>query len=269
MKSPFLGMDPYIEAGGYWPDFHSRLISVIINTLEDVLPTKYRVRTERREIIELVEEEGKKEKTMYSDVGVAAPSPRPAVAEASVAVAEPATDSAAMALRAFVAEEFREQFIEIITTEPERRLVTCIEVLSPSNKRQGSRSQEQYLRKRQTLLLGAANLVEIDLLRRGTRMPMLDPLPNSPYYLLVGRRHKEALCHVWPATYLRPLPPIPIPLDRPDPDVTLELQPLVETIYRRSRYGLDIDYTGPLEPPLADADRAWLAEQLQKRQTPS
>ncbi len=139
-------------------------------------------------------------------------------------------------------------------------------MLSPSNKRQGSTSREQYLRKRQALLLGAANLVEIDLLRGGTRMPMLDPLPNTPYYLLVGRWYKEALCHVWPASYLSPLPPIPIPLDRPDPDARLDLQPMVAAIHERSRYGLDIDYTKPLDPPLAEADRTWLQEQLQARQ---
>jgi hypothetical protein len=174
-----------------------------------------------------------------------------------------------LALRAFVAEQFREQFIEIHTTEPQRRLVTCFEVLSPSNKRHGSASRDQYLRKRQVLLLGEANLVEIDLLRGGERMPMLDPLPSTPYYLLVGRSYREAVCHVWPASHLDALPPIPIPLDRPDPEVLLVLQPMVEAVYERSRYGLDIDYTKALDPPLAEADRHWLQEQLKARQTSS
>jgi hypothetical protein len=173
----------------------------------------------------------------------------------------------ALTLRAFVAEEFREQFVEILTTEPERRLVTCIEVLSPSNKRHGSTSREQYLRKRQALLLGEANLVEIDLLRGGERMPMLDPLPNSPYYLLVGRWNQEARCQVWRANYRFSLPSFPIPLDQPDPDVPLDLQPMLDAIYQRSRYGLDIDYTKPLELPLPEADRAWLQEQLKVRPT--
>ncbi|HYT95099.1 MAG TPA: DUF4058 family protein [Gemmataceae bacterium] len=266
MKSPFPGMDPYIEPCGYWGDFHNDLIAEIKRTLAAALPEKYRVRTGERDIIELVEEEGKRERAMYPDLGVTGPLAQPPAGEGGVAVAEPTTENAALSLRAFIAEEFREQFIEIHTTEPERRLVTCIEVLSPSNKRQGSTSREQYLRKRQALLLGAANLVEIDLLRGGTRMPMLDPLPKTPYYLLVGRWYKEAVCRVWPASYLRALPPIPIPLDRPDPDVTLDLQPLVNAIYERSRYGLDIDYTKPLDPPLADADRAWLVEQLKVRQ---
>src|SRR5262249_3912993 len=78
--------------------------------------------------------------------------------------------------------------IDIFELEPERRLVTSIEVLSPSNKKKGSEGWNQYLRKRQALLLGKANLVEIDLLRGGSRLPMLDPRPESPYSLLVARK---------------------------------------------------------------------------------
>jgi hypothetical protein len=204
---------------------------------------------------------------MYPDVGVTAPLARPPVAEGGVAVAEPATEAGPVSMRVFVAEEFREQFIEITAVEPERRLVTCIEVLSPSNKRPGSNSREQCLRKRQALLLGEANLVEIDLLRGGTKMPMLDPWPNCPYTLFVGRWYKEGVAHVWQGHYLRPLPPIPIPLDRPDPDVMLDLQPMIQAVYERSRYGEDIDYGRPLDPPLSEPDRAWLQEQLKARQT--
>jgi len=269
MKSPFPGMDPYIEARGYWGDFHDDLIQEIKRALASAVPEKYRVRSGERSVIELVEQEGKTERAMYPDVAVTGPLNRSGAGEGGVATAEPATASPSMALRAFVAEEFRERFIEILTTEPERRLVTCIEVLSPSNKRHGSTSREQYLRKRQALLLGEANLVEIDLLRGGTRMPMLDPLPNSPYYLLVGRWYKEAVCQVWPASYLERLPPVPVPLDRPDPDVLLDLQPMVDAIYQRSRYGLDLEYTKPPDPPLPDADRTWLHEQLAERKSAS
>src|SRR5207245_1997290 len=102
--------------------------------------------------------------------------------------AETATESLPLTLRAFVGEEYRETFVEIYATDEERQLITCIEVLSPSNKRRGSEGWNVYLRKRQGLLLGAANLVELDLLRGGQRMPMLDPWPNAPYTLLVSRR---------------------------------------------------------------------------------
>ena len=57
--------------------------------------------------------------------------------------------------------------------------MTSIEVLSPSNKKRRSLGWRKYLRKRQALLLGKANLVEIDLLRGGEQLPMLDPWINT------------------------------------------------------------------------------------------
>src|ERR1700736_2609626 len=62
----------------------------------------------------------------------------------------------------------------------ERRLVTCIEVLSPTNKRGPGR--EEYAGKRFQILSGNAHLVEIDLLRVGTRFPTALPLPAVPYF---------------------------------------------------------------------------------------
>jgi hypothetical protein len=139
-------------------------------------------------------------------------------------------------MRAFIAEEFREPCVEVYEADPEPCLVTCIEVLSLANKRRGSEGWNLYHQKRQELLLGAANFIEIDLLRGGERMPMLDPWPNSPYTLLVCRRERAPYCRVWPAHFQRPLPNIPVPLASPEPDVTLNLQSLIEEIYTCSRY---------------------------------
>ena len=212
MQSPFQGMDPYIEACGFWEDFHLSLIAQIADALAPKLPENYLARTGERAY-----------------------------------------------------EEFKESFVEIYELHPERRLVTCIEVLSPSNKRKGTPGWEQYLRKRQALLLGEASLIEIDLLRGGSKMPMLDPWPTSPYTLLVARSTRAPQCRVWPAHFQRALPPLPVPLSSPDPDVLLELQPLVESIYARRRYDRDIDYGKPLQPPLSAEESAWLQTQLQAR----
>jgi hypothetical protein len=145
---------------------------------------------------------------------------------------------------------------------PEQRLVTSIEVLSPSNKHPGTEGWELYQRKRQSLLLGDVNLVEIDLLRGGQRMPMLDPWPDSPYTLLVARAKKAQLCRVSAAHFRRLLPLLPVPLAKPDPDVTLELQPMIDAIYQRSRYERSIEYDKPSTPPLDAAAAAWLEQQL-------
>jgi hypothetical protein len=216
MKSPFPGMDPYIEACGLWGDFHSHLIEKISEKLADVAPERYVVRTgERRYVV--------------------------------------------------LQDEHREAFVETYEMSPDLRLVTSIEVLSPSNKRPGTEGWELYRRKRQSLLLGDVNLVEIDLLRSGQRMPMLDRWPDSPYALLVARAKKARLCRVWPAHFQRPLPRLLVPLAKPDPDVPLDLQPMIDAIYQRSRYERSIDYGKPLIPPLDAAETAWLDTQVQAR----
>ncbi len=45
MKSPFPGMDPYIEACGLWADFHDDLIAEIKRSLAARLPERYFVQT--------------------------------------------------------------------------------------------------------------------------------------------------------------------------------------------------------------------------------
>ena len=236
MKSPFPGMDPFIEACGLWGDFHSHLIEKIGEKLADVAPDHYLVRTGERSYVVLVESEGKKSYPFLPDVSVSAPRrAKKAPKRGGTALAEPVSDAEPVTMRALIQEEHRESFIEIYETSEGQRLVTSIEVLSPSNKRAGTEGWELYQRKRQSLLLGNVSLVEIDLLRDGQRMPMFDPWPNSPYTLLVARA-STPLCRVWRAHYRRPLPVIPVPLAKPDSDILLGLQPMIDEIYQRFRY---------------------------------
>ncbi len=163
---------------------------------------------------------------------------------------------------AFVAEEFRKTFVEIREAGVEDKLVTCIEVLSPSNKRPGTQGWELYQRKRQGLLLGAANLVELDLLRGGKRLPMIDHWPPSPYTLLVAHKTFAPACRVWPGHFLHPLPPIPVPLLKPDSDISLHIQPMIESIHVHFRYVRNIDYSKALTPPLSTEELTWLRRQF-------
>jgi hypothetical protein len=171
-------------------------------------------------------------------------------------------------MEALVKAEYRETFLEIRQVAPEHKLVTGIEVLSPSNKRPGTKGWRLYNRKRLAYLSGSANLVEIDLLRRGRRMLMVSPWPDAPYYLLVCWKKQAPRCAVWAAHFNEPLQPIPIPLAPPDPDLSLALQPLIEAVYDRSRYARDIDYARPLNPALDDKETAWLAQRLRQHQSP-
>ena len=63
----------------------------------------------------------------------------------------------------------RQGFIEIIDLKAGRRVVTVIEILRPSNKVPGP-GRDLYLKKQRELREGNVSLVEIDLLRQGSRV---------------------------------------------------------------------------------------------------
>jgi hypothetical protein len=253
-------MDPFIEDRGLWPDFHDSLIGEIERSLAAQLPEQYFIRLRRRTYVVLAGTGERGTEPIYPDARI----------KKQVAASRASQGSTvAVTMQAFIDQHFRENFIEIYTDEPEPRLVTCIEILSPSNKQSGNKGWELYLRKRNALLLGKANLVEIDLLRGGRRMPMVEPWPKSPYYLLVGREDRAPSCRVWPVYFNQPLPQIPVPLAGPDPDIPLALQPMVEAVYERSRYGRRLDYGKPLAIPVSAEDSAWLADRLRRAEEPS
>src|SRR5581483_2259371 len=243
------------------------LITEIKRRLAPQLPPHYLVRQGERPYVSLVEEEGKEKRSFVPDVSVTSRQPGAPRRPPGAAVAEPAVETEdAVLMEAFIAEHFRETFLEILEPRADEPLVTCIEVLSPSNKRRGGEGWELYLRKRQALLLGQANLVEIDLLRGGTKFPMRGPWPDSPYTLLVCRQPSAPTCKVVKALYRKRLLPLSIPVRPPDPDVTIDLQPMIELIYEVSRYDVTIDYRKPLDPPLPPEDAAWLAEALKAQE---
>jgi hypothetical protein len=267
MKSPFPGMDPYLEACGLWEGFHNHLIDDIYRAIAAVLPRGYTADTAIRSYVVLMQAEGKKEHLAKPDVTIteAAPGKKPRKKKGGVAVAEPAEAAESVPMQAFVAEKFEETFVEIYSEGEERLLVTCIEVLSPSNKRRGTEGWLVFERKRQALLLGRANYLELDLLRGGHKLPMLTPWPDCPYRLLVSRMSDAPYCRVWPAHFQRRLPVIPVPLFDPEPDLTLDLQPLLDGIYALGRYDERIDYARPLTPALTDSEAVWVRELLGDR----
>jgi hypothetical protein len=262
-------MDPYIEVSHLWEDFHTHLIDEIYRALSDVLPDRYVVRAGERSYVALAQADDEPDQRQFlPDVAVTSsrsPARRPRKSKSSANAADVQTVPGAVLMRAAVKADYRETFLEIHQVDPDRKLVTGIEVLSPSNKRPGTKGWRLYYRKRQAYLGGYANFVEIDLLRGGQRMPMMSPWPDSPYYLLTKYK-KRRLCVVWPAHSIEPLPPLTVPLAPPDPDISLAVQPLVDAIYARSRYERDIDFRRPLTP-LSAAEQAWLDEWLREQQT--
>jgi hypothetical protein len=170
----------------------------------------------------------------------------------------------------YVARLQRRSYTEVLPSPQERRetylvirevksmeIVTIIETLSPSNKRSSSDGREQYLEKREEILRSKTNLVELDLLRGGKRLPVVG-LPPGDYYAIVSRGHKRPKTDVYPWTLRQPLPPIPIPLKKDEPEVTLDLQQVFTLVYDRARYQLSLNYNRAPGLPLSESDTAWM-----------
>jgi len=162
-------------------------------------------------------------------------------------------------------------FVEIYNSAHGHRLVTIIEIVSPSNKRPGP-DRRSYETKQKDVLESNVNLIELDLLRSGRRLlpypdlvAMVDTL--APDYLVLLNRGALRQGNwmdytLYPVLLRETLPCIPVPLAAQDPDVLLDLQVAVNRVYREGPYLRAIDYSVPPNPPLNEADVAWADELL-------
>ena len=146
--------------------------------------------------------------------------------------------------------------------------MTVIELLSPSNKRHGGEGQTEYLSKKDDVLRSRTNLVEIDLLRGGERIPTLELLPPGDFYAFVCRapRRHRADVYAWPLNHR--LPPIPIPLSPGDREVTLDLQAVFDSVFDRAGYDYSLEYDRPLAPPVDKPTAKWIRDILKSRPQP-
>jgi len=253
MRSPFPGMDPYLEQ--FWGDVHHRLITYTCDALQRNLPGGLLARVDERVFVEPSEGQGR---NIVPDVRVVErgrPQERGVGTGNGVAVAEP------LVIHLEESEPIRQGFIEIIDIKSGRRVVTVIEVLSPSNKTPGP-GRDLYLKKQEELRAGGVSLVEIDLLRAGTRVLSVpfDRIPEghrSAYAACARRGWKPFEIEYFRIPLRERLPAIPVPLRRDDRDVALDLQSLIDQCYESGRYGDDIDYREGPDPPLPAEDAAW------------
>lgn len=260
MKSPFPGMDPYLEDPAYWEGFHHMFIAEAVVHLSERLPEPYIADpTERVHLVSVHDDAAPQyvpdvlilEKLRRGERRRALSSTPPPGGD--VATLEPVEIPQSEGI------EVREQWIEV-RRMPDRELVTAIELLSPANKY--GEGVGAYRSKRHELVAGGVHVVEIDLLRRGTRTSLARPLPDGDYYtfLFFGDRRPNVNVYAWPLR--RALPVLPIPLRAPDPDVFIDLGAVVSNTYVRSQYRRKVDYGRPVPPPSLSADDARWATEL-------
>jgi Protein of unknown function (DUF4058) len=251
MPSPFPGMDPYLETT-YWMNTHQQLCSEIARQLAPKLRPRYVAMTSERFVLEEPEEVMVTISRGLPDVGITARSKGPNGATGS-SVAAP------LQLATIMPTSIPHVTVEIRDVK-QKELVAAIEVLSPTNKRGDGR--KEYLTKRRRMLLSTAHLLEIDFLRQGERVPMQQPLPSVPYFVLLSRSERRPITEVWPITLADSLPVVPVPLLPGDADVTLDLQLALTTIYDLLAFDLNVDYSGPPEVPLSSDESAFVEERL-------
>ncbi|MGB3694705.1 MAG: DUF4058 family protein [Spirulinaceae cyanobacterium] len=261
MPSPFPGMNPYLENPHLWSEVHHRLITASAIALGSQLRPKYRAAIEKR--IYLLDEEGNGSKASLvgiPDVSITRSKSKPSQREPQVALSSP---EQAVRVTIPIPEEITEGYIEIVDVE-NKSVVTVIEVLSPTNKLAGV-GRNKYEEKRREIISSAINLVEIDLLRSGKAMPVVEQLPQKDYRLLVAPSNQRPYASLYNFSLQQEIPILFIPLRHDERQPKLDLQSLLHEVYDQAALDLTIDYTAEPIPQLHGENKLWLDNLLKQQ----
>jgi hypothetical protein len=250
MTSPFPGMDPFIESQR-WEGFHARMITALSDLLVPETRPHYACDVEK--YVFVISDEDEVRRHLVPDVHVASESPAYGASEAgAVATLAPAILTHVEPLR-------MEQPFLVLRTTDGRDIVSVIELLSPwiKSKRDG---MAEYITKRDEYLHSSASIIEIDLLRGGSRLNCREPLPEGDYYAFISRSGHRPNVEVYWWSLTDRLPTIPVPLLPEDGDVALDLQATFDSVYERAGYDYTLKYDAPLAPPADEAGQQWIDE---------
>lgn len=262
MPSLLPGMDPYLE-GYLWPDVQTALAGKLRQLLTPLLRPRYTARL----ALYLMEDS-----TPEYDIGIMYPDverlPSPTseipVRAALPEAAPPSPASHVNVALPLIVPVVAPVEVQIITVEirdtAQNQLVTLIEILSPVNKCEPGLNP--YRQKRWRLYRAGIHLLEIDLLRRGTRPFAHAYIPTAPYAIALTRAYARTMM-VWPIRLRDQLPSVLVPLIPPDDDVLLDIGVALKDIYDEAAYELSIDYSQPPPPPdLCADDSQWMRQLL-------
>src|SRR4051812_22580915 len=188
MPSPFPGMNPYLEQADIWHDFHETFLVTLRTELTQHLGDRYIARVEDHILIQ-AEENGKPTPSGIADLAVKESTGTTLLEGNGVAIAAP------MQVQLVLGEAEREIHLEVLDRKS-RRVITVVELLSPSNKYAG-RDRDVYLARRESLFHSPAHFVELDLLRGGPRMPN-PAIPECDYCIMLSRAETRPTAELWP-----------------------------------------------------------------------
>jgi hypothetical protein len=259
MSMIFPGMDPYLEDPQIWQGVHASLAVYIRDQLQPKLRPRYIAALQERVFVEGPDREITPDVWLRrSHDNGGGMSVALANGEVPIVVQVPAL-------------EIHEAYLEILDRQSGMRVVTVIEVVSPTNKFAGP-GRKLYSAKQQVVLTSQAHLVEIDLLRAG---PHVLAVPEwaargrcEYHYLTCVSRAKELrdTYELYPRRLPERLPRIRIPLAEGDPDVVLDVQAVLEQAYEAGSYRDRLNYDAPCAPPLSSEDQVWANEQIENAQ---
>lgn len=157
--------------------------------------------------------------------------------------------------------EVRERYLEVRELSSDR-VVTAIEMLSPTNKRKG-RGKDAYEAKRAAILSSASHFIEIDLLRSQSPFAIFGANDIGDYYVLISRAESRPKAQLYSFRLRDKLPEFSLSLSGPDESISIELQSVFEEVCQQASYDLRIDYTRDVpSPSLSSEDKCWMQKLL-------
>jgi len=258
MRSPFPGMNPYLEHPDLFPGLHHLLISEIARFLSPQLRPKYRIAVEVR-----MYETSDSNSLLVGIPDVVVKSRQQKIDTEITSVATVIKKTEPIRVVIPTAVTIREGYLSVREVGTEA-LITSIEVLSPTNKRPG-KGRRVYEKKRELILSSLTNLVEIDLLRQGESMPMIGNNIQSHYAILVSRGDRRPEADLYAFNLQDVIPSFPLPLRPGDQEPLINLQELLSQIYELYDYDLIVDYNTKPIPSLSPSESLWLATLLQEK----
>ena len=250
MKSPFPGMDPYLEHPAIWPDVHNRLIAAIGDAITPFVAPKYYVGLERRAFALTAEDVSF---IGRPDIAIVPRRPYHDAFEAPTSAG--AASMAVLDIELAVGEVEEQSYLEVREVKT-GILVTVLEVLSPANKLHPD-GRGQYEGKRDQILRSRTNFVEIDLLRAGEPLATTPGLEPGGYRILVSRGPDRPRAKLYAFGVRAPIPTFPLPLLPEDDEPGVDLNAILHGDYGRARFDLRLDYDAPPVPPLSEPDAGW------------